>query len=656
VANAMSDIFQDGVAWIDLSSLADSTLLTPTIAKIFSVHELPSQSLSETLANNLRSKQLLLILDNCEHLVEACAKLAELLLRACPLLQVLTTRREVLSLTGELIFQVPTLALPDQQAVKLPEALMQYAGIQLFVDRARLVKPDFALNQLTAPMVIQVCQRLDGIPLAIELAAARLNILSVEQIALRLGDRFDLLTAGNRTALPHQQTLRAALDWSYDLLDAEERLLFQRLAVFAGGFNLDAAETVCTGAPLNPLDILNLMGHLVDKSLVIVEPQADARHEQTRCRMLETIREYAREKLEASGESQMIRDRHLEFFLQMAEGSESEFYSSQQLFWLGRWEEEIDNLRAALTWSAARVGAPDSEKYTEAGLRLGGAGAWFWDRGYRREHLERLNEMLAASTRATLGRGKALAMIGFLRWAMNDFANARLPLKEAITITRKLGDNLTLIWSLGHLGAVEIALGDQAEAQLHFEEGLALRHNMVGAGRNAVGWILSFLGDIPFAQGNYQRAQMLFEESAEIIRETRDRNFLTLPLRRLGFVAVKQGEFSRAADFFKESLTCNQEVGHSEGIIRCIAAFASLGAAQGKFIQAVQLCGAVAGLLDSMSARLFFSDKIEYELNVSRLRAQLDEETFAKFWAKGAALTLEQAVAFALETRGELKE
>jgi non-specific serine/threonine protein kinase len=386
---------------VELAPLADPGLVPKVVAAVLGVGEEPGRPQLDTLVDVLRPKRLLLLLDNCEHLLEACARLADALLRACPHLQVLATSREALGITGEVTWRVPSLTLPAGPAVHtvhqlegpIPvEGLAQSEAVRLFLDRAAVVQPRFAVTSQTAPAVAIICQRLDGIPLAIELAAARVRALSVDQLATRLEDRFRLLTGGSRTALERQQTLRAAVDWSYDLLTEPERLVFRRLAAFAGGFTLEAAEAVGAGAELAPDDILDLLTRLVDKSLVTAEALPE---ETTRYRLLETLRQYAQQKLVAAEEVEAVRTRHAAYYLALAEQAAPALLGPQQVAWLDRLEREHDNLRLALAWLAER-GAQGGAEAAEAALHMGTALTRFWvDRGHFALAWEWLQRLLA---------------------------------------------------------------------------------------------------------------------------------------------------------------------------------------------------------------------------------------------------------------------
>ncbi|MEW5942085.1 MAG: BTAD domain-containing putative transcriptional regulator, partial [Chloroflexota bacterium] len=361
-SKSLLERFKHGVWWVELAPLSDGALAPQAAAQALDVRETPGQPLAESLKNFLRGKQLLLVFDNCEHLVEDCARLADDLLTHCANLKILTTSREGLGITGEMTYEVPSLSLPALERLTLIDLLMEYEGIRFFVERARAVKPDFALTEQNAAAAVQICARLDGIPLALELAAARTRMLSVEHIAERLNDRFNLLTQGSRAALPRHQTLRAAIDWSYDLLHEEARVLFRRLSVFAGGFTLEAAEEVCSDPPLDPRAVLNLLTRLVDRSLVKVTREGSVE----RYFMLETIREYAHEKFLKSSEASQVKNLHLDFYMKLAEEIEPKLEGAEQALWLEQLEIEQGNLRAALDWSL-------TGGELEAGMRLAGA-------------------------------------------------------------------------------------------------------------------------------------------------------------------------------------------------------------------------------------------------------------------------------------------
>jgi non-specific serine/threonine protein kinase len=363
--------YRDGVWWVELAPVSDSRLVPQAVAQVFGLHESRGQSLTESLKSFFREKQALLILDNCEHVITACTQLAEDLLKHCARLRILATSREALGITGETTLQVPTLSFPLLAHLSQLQELREFESIQLFAERAAAILPELALTQQNAFAMTQICQRLDGIPLAIELAAARVRIFTLEEIAARLDDRFSLLTQGSRTALPRHQTLRALIEWSHDLLSEPERILWRRLSVFIGGWTLNAAEWVCADDVLQQAQIWQLLSHLVDKSLVVVDEQNGA----TRYRMLETLRQYAYEKLQASSENARIRGRHLDYFLDLAENATARLLTVEQKKWLAELDVEYGNLRSALAW-AIDADIPGAS-------RLGVALGQYWEiRGY----------------------------------------------------------------------------------------------------------------------------------------------------------------------------------------------------------------------------------------------------------------------------------
>ncbi len=419
IAAEVLDTFPNGVWLIELAALSDPGLLPQSVANALGLHEPTSQPVLETLGAYAADKQMLLLLDNCEHLIEACARLADHLLRACPQVKVLVTSREALGIAGETIFLVPSLQLPLPDAQAAPDRLAHCESVRLFVERAVSIKPDFQLTSTNATAVAQICRRLDGIPLAIELAVARLRSLSADQINARLDNQFRLLTGGSRTALPRQQTLRALVDWSHNLLSDVERVLFRRLAVFAGGWTLDGAEAICSAEALPAMEVVNTLDQLVNKSLVA----ADEHSAQSRYRMLETIRQYAREKLLEAGEGDPVRGRHLAFYVQWAEAGEPRFHNNEQAVWLERLETEHENIRPALEWSLA--GADGAN--VELGLRLAGALGDFWlTRGYVREGQDWLERLLGVSDRsAVMIRAKAMRQAGAMARVLRDQSRSK---------------------------------------------------------------------------------------------------------------------------------------------------------------------------------------------------------------------------------------
>ncbi len=642
--------FKDAVCWVELVGLQDGSLIPQEIAQALDVREVSNQPMMETLKTHLKSKGLLLVLDNCEHLIEACAQTVEGLLSVCLKLKILATSRERLDLFNETTWNVPSLPLPEMQQALSLKQLKEFASIQLFVERARNVKSDFVLTEQNASSIAQICNRLDGIPLAIELASARIKLLSVDEIASRLSDRFSLLTSGTRTALPRQQTLRAAIDWSHDLLTEPERILLRRLAVFAGGFTLDAVEVVCS-AGMKRSDILDLLGRLVDKSLVVVE--TDSVLNETRYRLLETIRQYARLKLEEIGEVPEITEQHLNFFASFAGQAEKNLYGKEGSVWFLRLEKEIDNLRAAMHWSVsmAQKNQPKSQSVHKKQLLIVGSLDMFWETRYRNEILQVLGKLLASTkpNEPTIEKAKALSVGGFLLLSLHKFSEARVYLDESIEIAEKLGDPLTLAQSLGFLGWTFDFLGEYDHAKTSLEKSVTIARSLGEAGESIATRSLCLLGDIPYWQGRLFEARQIYEEAISILRETHDRNMLTYPLRRLGYICLREGDIDQAVAWFGESLEINHEIGHFPGMCACLAGFAAANLAKKNFDKSAMLCGYVENLLERIGAPFFFIDTVEYERTVSQLKRVITEKALAVAWSKGRAMTMEQAIQYALE-------
>ena len=642
-AHDLSNKFKDGVFWVGLVGLTDENLIPQAIAGSLNVRQISDEAVIESLKAYLKAREVLLVIDNCEHLIRACAQVAEQLLVACPKLKILATSIEALGLFNEITWQVPSLPLPELQDRLSPKELQGFASIELFEDRARNAKPGFALDERNATAIAQICRRLDGIPLAIELAAARIKVLSVDEIAARLDDRFSLLTAGSRTAIPRHQTLRAAIDWSHDLLTEPERLLFRRLAVFVGGFTLEAAEAVCSRG-MERSDILDLLGRLVDKSLVVVEQVSESG--ETRYRLLETIRQYALEKLAGSGEARATRDEHLEFFVRLAEQAEPNMFGRESPRWFRRLDRELDNIRTALEW------ATNSGKANVA-LNVAGSLVYFWfahGLGGSEWH-DRVQQALLRPEGKTpsLARAKALNGLGFMYWADVYPTDRRPELDEALRIGRELGDARTTATALRNLGLLENINGNYTKARMFLEQSLEIWREIGPSGKTGSTWTLIFLGDVALNHSHPEWARSLYEETVQILKELGDLNFLAYSVRRLAQLYWQEGHNYQAISQLQESLNLNREVADPRGIIACLAGFAAVALRQEQYQRAVQLMGAVESQLAALSIRLLYMDKLEYERNLTLLGSTMDQETFAKFWGQGKGMTLEETIAFALE-------
>ncbi|HZO87057.1 MAG TPA: tetratricopeptide repeat protein [Chthonomonadaceae bacterium] len=661
------EAYPDGVWLVELAALSDPAQVPRMTALALGIREEPGRLLLGTLTEALAPRRLLLILDNCEHLIAACAALANTLLRACPRLQIVTTSREALGIAGETAWRVPPLAMPDPRRPPTLESLKQCDAVRLFSERAVAVHPDFCLTDHNAATVLQICHRLDGIPLAIELAAARVRVLPVEQIAARLDDRFRLLTGGSRAALPRHQTLQAMMDWSYDLLSEMERVLFRRLSVFVGGFPLEAVEAICS-APVPPsmptlekegtlplkvplsqeplageLETLTLLLQLVDKSLVMVEGQES----ETRYRLLETVRRYGQDKLEESGEAPDVRGRHRDWYLQLAEQSERLLYGAEQEVWLGHLEREQENLRAALAWCKA---AQD----VAAELRLSGALCRFWSmRGDFSEGRELLMDALARAEQGEAPdflmaeRAKALHGAGVLAWWQGDYGTANGLLMESLHLYRALEDASGVAYALIGLGRTAQCLGEPERAAALYEEALALLREK--RDQPGIALALTNLAAGARERDDYAQARQLEEESLALRREMADRWGIAHSRNNLGRLARLEGQYERASALHKESLAQFCALGAKLGIAESLEGLAGVASARGDFARAAPLWGAAEALREALRAPLLPFARGAYHHEVATARSALGEEAFAEARAQGHVMPLEQAVAFALE-------
>jgi predicted ATPase/class 3 adenylate cyclase len=553
--------YPDGVWLVEFAHLADPARVPQVLATALSVREEADRPLLVTLVDHLRPKRVLLLLDNCEHLIDACAGLADTLLRGCPEVKILPSSREALGLTGEVVFRVPPLSLPDSRLVPALERLAEYEAVRLFVDRAIAVKPDFTLTDDTAAAVVQICRRLDGIPLAIELAAARVRTLSVQQITAHLDERFRLLTGGSRTALPRHQTLRGLIDWSYGLLSEAERELFRRVSVFVGGWTLEASVAVCAGVDVDRYDIVELLGRLVDKSLCLI----DCEGSDPRYRLLETIRQYGFEKLAETSEGQVVRARHRDFYLGFAEDAEPRLQGPEQVAWLQRLEADHDNLRAALRWSL------DCDE-TEAALRLGSALSLFWDtHGYVREGREWLDELLAharerptSTVTARRALGKVLDAASRTRARWSEFPQATEFLTQGLAVWRELGDKRGIAEALNNLAVGATQSGDRVRARVLVAESLALFREL--SDKRGTAHALNNLAEILRGDGDLPGARALFEESVPLFEAIEERRGLSHALDNLGGILTAQGDYGPAEALYSRSRRLAEELGDNHAV------------------------------------------------------------------------------------------
>jgi predicted ATPase/class 3 adenylate cyclase/DNA-binding XRE family transcriptional regulator len=576
--------FENGVWLVELAPLADPGLVPQAVASTLGVRDEPGRPLLTTLANHLREKHLLLVLDNCEHLIGACAQLADALLRACPQLTMLATSREVLGIAGEWAVRVPSLGLPEDGQPQSFTLVAASEAVRLLVERATAVQPNFALTEQNAAAVVQVCRRLDGIPLALELASARVRVLTIEQVAQRLDDCFRLLTGGSRTALPRQQTLHALIDWSHGLLAEPERVLLRRLAVFIGGWTLEAAEAVCSDNELERDQVLDLLTRLVDQSLVLVDGQ-EQNHGPARYRFLETVRQYASEKLLEAAEEQTVRDRHLAWFLALAEEAFAQLGTMQQYAWGLQLEADYDNLQAALAWSRAH--ASETE---ESELRLAGAmlGLWIFvghlsaGRAALEKALERGN-----STAHTKARALALSAAGTLAAMQMDLAVAGDPLREGVAIYQELGEQRELAHALDALAMVTARQGDDEAARSLQAKSIALFRETGQPWGLATSLFLS--GDTALEHGEYASAREQLEESLALLRKLGDQWMGTSPLNSLGRLACVEGDYATARTLVTEGLAMRREVGDRWAIAISLNSLGEVARCEGDFPRAKPL-------------------------------------------------------------------
>ena len=766
-ASALLNHFPNGTSLVELAPLSDAVLVPQAIVNALGLIEQADRPPLTVLTGFLQDKHFLLILDNCEHLIQACAQLAEALLQACPDLHLLATSREALSIAGEIVYLVPSLTTPDPLKSTL-DTLSQYEAVQLFLERAEAAMPNFSMTEDNAHAITQVCQHLDGIPLALELAAARVKVLSVEEIAVRLDDRFHLLTGGARTALPRHQTLKAMIDWSHDLLTEPERALLRRLSVFAGGWTLEAAESVGGDASIEKREILDLLTQLVNKSLILSELKQG---QKTRYRMLETIREYSREKLWAAGEGETMRQRHLAYFVDLAEQAEPNLRAFDMVMWLDQLDAELGNIRVALGWAV--------ESDVEAQLRLACALLWFWHiRGYRYEGIDWLEQGLSVEAmergdRAMVPshamiRGRALnasgelmsesaiekaaerfeeslelfrelgsagkqgmayALFGSAGWPRKpsthvtnqamleqcltwfrevgdkfgaaqclmmlatyarlkgDFERAMGIAKEGLALREEIGDKDGIAIVRAQLGYIALRLGDYQQVRELYEESLAGFREVGNKWGFAL--VLSWLSGAAWEQGNHEQATRILEEALAIGRGLGDKSFIAGRLDDLGKVAWAQGDFELASKRFEEELRISQKAGdkfgtafalqglgrvaqsredfaaarsfYSEALVlsremsrpsmvpRHFTAFATLAIAQKQPEKATRLFGAAETFVASIRLEISPAERAHYDQAIAAARAALGKEGFNAAWAEGRGMTMEQAIAYALE-------
>ncbi|MGI9068856.1 MAG: protein kinase domain-containing protein [Pyrinomonadaceae bacterium] len=668
--------FPDGVFFVALAAINDPNLVASAIAQTLGVKEVAGSPLMERLKDYLRERQMLLAIDNFEQVVAAAPLLAGLL-NSARSLKVLMTSRSALRITGEHEFAVPPLALPSPGPPVTLATLRRYAAVELFVERATAVKPDFALTDDNAPAVAEICARLDGLPLAIELAAARIKVLPPRALLARLESRLKLLMGGARDLPSRQQTMRGAIAWSYELLNDGEKKLFRRLSVFVGGCELEAAESVCIEAGDLEIDLLDGVASLIDKSLL---QQKEVVNDEPRFTMLETITEYGLEQLTASLEAEELRRRHADFFRKLAEKAETELLGAQQDRWLDQLEIEHGNFRAAMRWA-------EENSEAEIGLRLTGALWRFWEmRGHLVEGRERLSALLSLAGGSTKTRIKALYAAGVLADSQCDYPAARALFQENLELYRKIGDKWGIANSANNLGIVALRQDDYATARSLYEESLTIWREV--GNQSAVALSLSNLGNVADMRGDYIAAHAYYQESLEVFKQLQDARGVALSLGHMGDVALHQreydsarnlydkslailmeigdkrgvaslltdmgdlacerGDYNAARPFYEEALVIFGELGDVRGIAQLFEACARMAGARGRAERALRLAAAAATLRAEFGAPLSPDEESKLKCSLDLIRQTLGQAASGVAWTEGRAMPTEKAIQYAL--------
>jgi predicted ATPase/class 3 adenylate cyclase len=678
-AAELADEYKDGVFFVALASIADPSLVVPTVTRTLGLMGASNQPPEELLKGYLRDRHILLVLDNFEQVLEA-APLIDDVLRSAPRVKVLVTSRTPLRLYGEHEFPVPPLSVPEPEATPSAEHLADYGAIRLFLDRSRAVNPEFSLTEENARAVAEICERLDGLPLAIELAAARAKLLPPQALLSRLGNRLKLLTGGARNLPERQRTLRNTIEWSYEMLDEGEKTLFARLAVFSDGGTLEAIEAVCDAEGDLPVDPLEGVSSLLDKSLL---RQVAEQEDEPRFEMLETIREFALEKLEESAASEAVERVHAEFYLALAEQAEPRLWGPEDAIWLECLEREHDNLRAALSW------ALDQEE-VDLALRLGAALRWFWNMGgYYGEGRSWLETTLAmeggaspqprvkafeglawlANQQGDLDRAEAIAedglrlsleaklgdaiaadfqnVLGDAARQRGDYERAGELLEESLRLHRKSRDVSGIAWSLGNLAIVSTDRGNYEQAKRLYEEGLALSRGLGGA--ELLGAYLISLGYEYLLEGEPKRARELNEEAVALYQERRRKGTLHVALDNLGWSALIEGDHERSEALFEESLVLCRDLGDKLSGSESLDGFACAAGAKGEAERAARLFGAAEVLREASGYQQPTRAQSLREPYLTAARSRIGEERWTTAWENGRSMTFEDAIAYALE-------
>ena len=679
VAAELVEQYPDGVWFIELAPLTDPDLIPQAILSVLGTGEQPGKTATQSLSEYVHEKKLLLILDNCEHIIEACARLADILLSNSPGLKILASSREALGVKGEMAWHVPSLSVPDIRLLPSIEQFTQYEAVRLFIERATLAQAHFHVTKENERAIAQICSRLDGIPLALELAAARVKALNVEQIATRLDDRFRLLTGGARTSLPRQQTLRAMIDWSYNLLSENERVLLRRLAVFVGGWTLEAAENVCKDDESDS-DVLDLLTRLVDKSLVSMDER--------RYHMLETTRQYAREKLFKSGEGEALRDRHLDYFLEFAgENDLGVDRPIDQDLAENNMHAEQDNLRTALLW------ALDSEPLVTIGLAVSLSEFWLWADLWE-ECIQWLEKSIGATTghpsavrvRAMLNLSmcllqvaksdqaheiitaalaeaqnqpdksliaSALAYHGWIGLETGHADTAQTFFEQALPLARETNNILALGIALVSLGSMA-AEDDFTRAEAYFLESLNLKMNVKLQAMHIHALAYWFLSSFVFARGEIQKAREYIESALAVHRHGRSNPTVAAHfIEMLGRIQIAEGNLEPARQSLRESTVYLRDYNSIACLAHGLEAFARLALAEADPSRAAQILGSAEAHLELLNMSMIPAEKVLYNQSVAAVRMALAGDAFASAWNQGRRIKIEEAVERVLKGKKE---
>lgn len=606
------DNFANGVWFIELEQVSDPVLLPTAVNTALGIQEESQKTPEDSLSDFVRDKELLIILDNCEQIAEACANIAERLLKRSAKLKIIVTSREALKCEGELTHRVNTLTVPDKRRKYAPAELMELESVKLFSERAQSVNPAFTVTDENVRIVADICSDLDGIPLAIELAAARIKVLGVDKIRERLGDRFKLLTGGRRTALPRQQTLKALIDWSYDLLSDEEKALWERLSVFSGGWKLEAAEEICEDDLIQQYDILDLLFNLTEKSIIIYDSDND------RYRMLESIRQYGDEKLILSETKSSVASKHLKYFMKLAEESEKELAGDEVKKWLDILENETGNMESAIQWS---YGGGSNEE----GGKLAAALANYWlQRGQLRTGVYHLENILGqCSELSKSAKGNLLGICGLFSNMLGDSDKAEKLIGQSLEISREIGSKDDIASGLNNLASVVYEKGDYAKARELIEETLEIDRE--SGDDSKISFSLINLGTVARLQGDYETAKSLLEESLEIRKRAKNKFAVASCLNILAILHVNLGDFDKARAHVDEGLKISRELGNNYGIADGMSLLGTIEALLGNYDTALKYQKECLEIFEEMGKKNKIADTYSNLGNISYQKEDLGE-------------------------------